>query len=75
MSKRIKNFIRRSISIPIELEEIIELRFKRSNYSFINDMIVELLELGIIKLNEDDMIKEQNKEIIQKLDELLQLHK
>lgn len=71
MKKRITNYKRRSISIPIELEEIIEKKFERSEYSFINDMIIELLELGIIKLNEDEEIKKQNNIIINKLDKLI----
>lgn len=75
MSKRIKNFKRRSISIPEELDKIIEYKFKSSDYSFINDMIVELLELGLVKLNDDEEIKFQNKKIISKLDELISLQK
>lgn len=71
MSERLKNYKRRSISIPIELEEIIKLKFERSGYSFINDMIIELLELGIIKLNEDSELKQQYQNIINKLDELI----
>ena len=54
MSKRIKNFKRRSISIPEELDKIIEYKYRISDYSFINDMIVELLELGLIKLSDND---------------------
>lgn len=75
MSKRIKNFKRRSISIPEELDKIIEYKFKSSDYSFINDMIVELLELGLVKLNDDEEIKFQNEKIISKLDELISLQK
>lgn len=72
---RIKNFKRRSISIPEELDKIIQYKFKTSSYSFINDMIIELLELGLVKLNEDMEIKNQNEQIISKLDELLSLYK
>lgn len=75
MNEKIKKFKRRSISIPIELQEIIELYFQRSNYSFINDMIIDLLELGIIKANENEEIKSQYQVIINKLDELISLHK
>lgn len=69
--ERIKNFKRRSISLPIELDELINLKFKQSNYSFVNDLLVELLELGLIKLNEDIEIKQHQKLILKKIDELL----
>lgn len=73
MSKRMKNFKRRSISIPEELDKIIEYKFKCSDYSFINEMMIELLELGLMKLNDNDEIKFQNEKIISKLDELISL--
>ncbi len=68
MNSRIKNFKRRSISIPKELDKIIEYKFKCSNYSFINDILIELLELGLMKLNDNEEIKYQNEKIISKLD-------
>jgi len=71
MSERIKNFKRRSISLPIELDEIISIKFKNTNYSFINDFLIELLELGLIKLNEDLEIKNKQIEILNKIDELI----
>ena len=58
MSERIKNYKRRSISIPLELDSIIEYKFKNSGYSFINDMIIELLELGLIKYEDNYEIKD-----------------
>lgn len=75
MSKRITNFKRRSISIPTALDEMINYKFKCSSYSFINEMIIELLELGLIKLNDNEEIKNQNEKIISKLDELISLQK
>lgn len=75
MSNRIKKFKRRSISIPEELDQMIEYKFKISNYSFVNELIIELLELGIIKSNENEEIKNQNEKIISKLDELIALQK
>lgn len=75
MSERIKNFKRRSISLPIELDEIISIKFKNTNYSFINDFLIELLELGLIKLNEDFEIKNRQIEILNKLEELMQNYK
>ena len=57
MSERIKNYKRRSISIPIELDAIIEYKFKSSGHSFINDLIIELLELGLLKYEDNFEIK------------------
>lgn len=71
MSERIKNFKRRSVSLPIELDELISIKFKTTNYTFINDFLVELLELGLIKLDEDSEIKNMQIEILDKLDELI----
>ena len=75
MSERIKNFKRRSISLPIELDEIISIKFKNTNYSFINDFLIELLELGLIKLDEDLEIKNRQIEILNKLEELIKIYK
>lgn len=71
MAQRIQNYKRRSISIPIELDDIIQLKFKRLGYSFINDLIIELLELGIMKLNENEEHETQQKEILEKLNLLI----
>lgn len=74
MSERIKNFKRRSISLPTDLDEIISIKFKNTNYSFINDFLIELLELGLIKLNEDSEIKDRQIEILNKIEELISLN-
>ena len=71
MSVRIKNFKRRSVSLPIELDEIISIKFKNTNYSFINDFLIELLELGLVKLDEDLEIKNKQIEILNRIDKLL----
>lgn len=70
---KIKNFKRRSISLPIELDEIISIKFKKTNYSFVNDFLVELLELGLIKLDEDIEMKNKQIEILNKIDKLISL--
>ena len=75
MEKRIKNFKRRSISIPEELDKLIEYKFKNYGYIFINDMIIELLEFGLIKLSDNDEIKNHNEKIISKLDEIISMLK
>ena len=59
--------------MPIELDEIISTRFKNTNYSFINDFLIELLELGLIKLDEDSEIKNRQVEILNKLEELIKI--
>ncbi len=71
--EKTKNFKRRSISLPIELDEIISIKFKKTNYSFVNDFLVELLELGLIKLDEDIEIKNKQIEILNKIDKLISL--
>lgn len=73
MSERIKNFKRRSISLPVELDEIISIKFKNTNYSFINDFLIELLELGLIKLDDDLEVKNRQIEILNKIDKLISL--
>lgn len=69
--EKIKNFKRRSISLPIELDEIISIKFKKTNYSFVNDFLIELLELGLIKLDEDIEMKNKQIEILNKIDKLI----
>lgn len=69
--KRIENFKRRSVSIPKELDEIISIKFKNTNYKFVNDFLIELLELGLIKLNEDIEIKNKQIEILNKIDKII----
>lgn len=71
MTKRIQNYKRRSISIPSELDDIIKLKFKKYNYSFINELIIELIEIGLIKYEENEKINKQQNEILKKLDEIL----
>ncbi len=71
--EKTRNFKRRSISLPIELDEIISIKFKKTNYSFVNDFLVELLELGLIKLDEDIEIKNKQIEILNKIDKLISL--
>ena len=71
--EKTRNFKRRSISLPIELDEIISIKFKKTNYSFVNDFLVELLELGLIKLDEDIEIKNKQIEILNKIEKLISL--
>ena len=52
-----KAIIRRSISIPKELDEQIEIMKKEFSYNVKNELIVELIELGILKYKEDIELK------------------
>ncbi len=63
-----KNFVRRSISIPTDLDDLLKIKFKESNYSFINQLLVELLELGIIKQMGIEEDKIQNDKIVSMLE-------
>lgn len=47
------DFIRRSITIPKELDFKIKLIKQDYSYSVKNDLFIELLELGILKFYED----------------------
>ena len=71
MSERIKNYKRRSISLPTELDEIISIKFKNTNYSSLNDFLIELLELGLVKMDEDSEIKNRQIELLNKIDKLI----
>ncbi len=57
--------------MPIELDEIISIKFQKNNYSFMNDFLIELLELGLIKLDEDLEIKNRQVELLDKVDKLI----
>ncbi len=72
MNSEIKNFKRRSISLPTELDEIIQYQTKKMKLNYVNDMIIELLELGLMKINDNEEIKIQNEEIISKLNLIYQ---
>lgn len=52
---------------------IFSIKFKKTNYSFVNDFLVELLELGLIKLDEDIEMKNKQIEILNKIDKLISL--
>ena len=66
-----KKFIRRSITIPMELE--IEIKQFVDKYSFRskNDFFIELLELGLLKYKEDQELKYKIDLLIRKIEDLL----
>lgn len=53
-----KETIRRSITIPSILDNKISLMASEYNYKIKNDLIIELLELGLLKYIEDRETKE-----------------
>ena len=52
-----KDVVRRSVTIPIALDNKISVMANNYAYKIKNDLIVELLELGILKYEEDTEIK------------------
>ena len=66
-----KNIIRRSISLPKALDEKITIMIKEYSYTVKNDLLIELLELGILKFNEDLELKNKINSLINKLELIL----
>ncbi len=66
-----KNIIRRSISIPKELDDKINVMSNEYSYSIKNELYLELLELGMIKFDEDIALKNLIVNLLSRLDELL----
>lgn len=66
-----KEVIRRSITIPTILDNKISVIADEYNYKIKNDLIIELLELGIIKHDEDMEIKSLLLELINKVEILI----
>lgn len=66
-----KDVIRRSITIPTILDNKISIMADEYSYKIKNDLIIELLELGIVKYSEDMEIKNLLIELINKMEVLL----
>lgn len=66
-----KEVIRRSITIPTTLDNKISVMADEYSYKIKNDLIIELLELGIIKHDEDMKIKSLLLELINKVEILI----
>lgn len=66
-----KEVIRRSITIPTILDNKISVMADEYSYKIKNDLIIELLELGIIKHDEDMEIKSLLLELINKVEILI----
>lgn len=67
-----KEIIRRSVSIPKEIDEKIDIMVKEFDYTVKNDLYIELLELGILKYNEDIELKGIMCRVLEKIELLLQ---
>lgn len=66
-----KEMIRRSITIPSSLDSKISLMVEEYDYKVKNNLIVELLELGLLKFNEDRENKQLNYNLIDKINCLI----
>lgn len=66
-----KGIIRRSISIPKELDEQIEIMKKEFSYSVKNELIIELIELGMLKYKEDIELKNKLNKFLNNMDLIL----
>ena len=66
-----KGVLRRSISIPKELDNQIEIMRKEYSYSVKNELIVELIELGILKYKEDVELKNKIDKFLNNIDLIL----
>lgn len=66
-----KSIIRRSVSIPKELDDQIEIMKKEFSYSVKNELIIELLELGILKYKEDIELKNKLDKFLNNMDLIL----
>ncbi|MDO5557801.1 MAG: hypothetical protein Q4G05_06170 [Clostridia bacterium] len=66
-----KEIIRRSISIPKDIDDKISIMVSKYSYTVKNDLIVELIELGIIKYEEDIELKNKINTLMVKVEELL----
>lgn len=69
----IKEQIRRSISMPSELNKRIDEMVNEYSYTYKNDLIIELLELGILKFNEDLELKQTIDYLLAKIDNLIKI--
>ena len=65
-----KEIIRRSISMPKELDEKIGIMAKQFSYSVKNQLMIELLELGVLKYQEDVEMKQLITQLIKKVDKV-----
>ena len=68
-----KKMIRRSITINKELDDIIQVMKEKYSYRVKNELIIELIELGILKYEEDLEMKTKINQLLNKLNQLLEI--
>lgn len=67
-----KEIIRRSVSLPEALDEHIGIMAKEFSYKVKNELIIELLELGILKFKEDIELKNKLDILLNKMELILE---
>ena len=67
-----KENIRRSISLPKELDDRIDKMTKKYSYSVKNDLYVELVELGLLKFEEDLELKNMMYQLLTRVNVLIE---
>jgi len=66
-----KGIIRRSVSLPETLDEHIGIMAREFSYKVKNELIIELLELGILKFKENIELKNKIDILLNKMDLIL----
>lgn len=67
-----KAVIRRNIYIPKELDMKVDILVNKYSTSTKNKMYIELIELGILKFNEDMSLKNMIVNAVNKMDSILE---
>ena len=67
-----KEIIRRSVSLPEALDEHIGIMAKEFSYKVKNELIIELLELGILKFKENIELKNKLDILLSKMELILE---
>ena len=70
-----KRIVRRSISLPELLDERIGIMAKEYSYNVKNELMIELLELGLLKFNENVELNSKVNLLIDKVDNMINLIK
>lgn len=63
-----KKIIRRSITFPKILDDKLNVMMNEFNYTFKNDLIIEMIELGILNFYDNSDIKQSINNLISKID-------
>lgn len=66
-----KGIIRRSVSIPKILDDRVSSMVKKYSYSVKNELIVELIELGIIKYEENTLLLDKINNLMDRMEQFL----